>query len=256
MDRAADDVLLLSYLYFFAISILYYDWTLTFDVEISSIWRRPKSTSAIFFVLNRYLSIIGNVFVIIFDFDAVSLQSCKQFGLFHQLLLLANQVFVCMLLTLRTWALYGRNIRILLFMLGCGASLLGVASWSLVGQQSTFPTITAGCHMALSDKTGIHIAVAWEALFVYDSLVVALTLLKTYNARSQHNFTSMRRINIMSLVLRDGAIYYAAMAMANLANLLTFYLADVCSLNIVDPPNINTFNRPSSKVVYHHLPAA
>jgi ABC-type transport system involved in multi-copper enzyme maturation permease subunit len=74
MDRATDDVLLLSYLHFFAISILYYDWTLTFDVEISSIWRRPMSMSAIFFVLNRYLSIIGNVFVTVFNFDAVSLQ--------------------------------------------------------------------------------------------------------------------------------------------------------------------------------------
>jgi len=152
--------------------------------------------------------------------------SCKQFGLFHQLLLVANQVFVCTLLTMRTWALYGRNIRVLLFMVGCAASLLGVASWSLVGQQSTFPTITAGCHMALSDKTGIHIAVAWEALFVYDSLVLVLTLLKTYNARHRHNFTSTGRTNIVSLVLRDGAIYYAVMATANLANLLTFYLAD------------------------------
>jgi hypothetical protein len=80
--------------------------------------------------------------------------------------------------------------------------------------------------MALSDKTGIHIAVAWEALFVYDSLVLVLTLLKTYNARHRHNFTSTGRTNIVSLVLRDGAIYYAVMATANLANLLTFYLAD------------------------------
>jgi len=80
--------------------------------------------------------------------------------------------------------------------------------------------------MALSEETGIHIAVAWEALFVYDTLVVALTLRKTYNARPQHNFTSIRRIDIISLVLRDGAVYYAVMAMANLANLLTFYLAD------------------------------
>jgi len=206
-------------------------------VEISNIWRRPKSTSAIFFVLNRYISIISNVFVTVFNFDTVSLQSCKQFSLFHQLLLVANQVFVCVLLTLRTWALYGCNIRILLFMIGCGASLLGVASWSLVGQQNTFPTITAGCHMALSEETGIHIAVAWEALFVYDTLVVALTLRKTYNARPQHNFTSIRRIDIISLVLRDGAVYYAVMAMANLANLLTFYM-------------------PSSKAVYLHLPAA
>ncbi|KIM74113.1 hypothetical protein PILCRDRAFT_828522 [Piloderma croceum F 1598] len=220
-----DDVLLLAYLHFLAISILYYDWALTLDIEMSSIWRRPVSVSAVFFVLNRYLSIVGNVFITVFNFKKLSLPSCQSYGLFHQLFLVVNQVLVCMLLTIRTWALYGRNIRILLFIIGIAALLLGVASWSLVGQDQTFPIVVGGCHMELSNKTGIHLAVAWEALLGFDSLIFILTLLKTYRVRPRHDFILPKRINIVSLVLRDGAIYYAVMVLANLANILTLYLS-------------------------------
>jgi len=125
---------------------------------------------------------------------------------------------------MRTWALYGRNIRILVFMIGLATVLLGVAGWSLVGQQSVFPRDIPGCHMALSDESGVHLAVAWEALLIFDSMVFVLTLHKTYKMRPRHDFTPLRRINIVSLVLRDGAVYYAVMVLANLANILTFYL--------------------------------
>lgn len=36
------------------------------------------------------------------------------------------------LLTIRTWAIYGRDIRILLFIIGTAALLLGVASVSFL----------------------------------------------------------------------------------------------------------------------------
>jgi hypothetical protein len=50
----------------------------------------------------------------------------------------------------------------------------------------------------------LDLAVAWEALLGFDSLIFILTLLKTYRARPRHNFMLQKRINIVSLVLRDG----------------------------------------------------
>jgi len=55
-------------------AILYYDWMLTLDLEISSIWKRPIKASTIYFVLNRYLSVIGNIFITIFITKRQSLQ--------------------------------------------------------------------------------------------------------------------------------------------------------------------------------------
>jgi len=154
MDKAAtaEDALLNSYLHLLSISILYYDWTLTFDIEISSIWRRPVKASAMCFVLNRYLSVIGNVFITVFEMKRQSSQSCKTYDFSHQIFIIVNQAFVCVLLMLRTWALYDRNSGILLLMIITALTLLGVASWSQVGQQSDYATDVPGCNVAYSKK--------------------------------------------------------------------------------------------------------
>ena len=51
----------------------------------------------------------------------------------------------------------------------------------------------------------VDIAVAWEGLLIFDSLIFILTVLKTYNGRRRHHLITLRGINIVSLVLRDGA---------------------------------------------------
>jgi len=56
----------------------------------------------------------------------------------------------------------------------------------------------------LIDNLRVDLAAAWEALLAFDSLIFILTVLKTYKGRHRHRFISMRRINIVSLVLRDG----------------------------------------------------
>ena len=70
------------------------------------------------------------------------LDSCRHYNLFRQTLLIVQQAIVCStlnlallisgtnqpqaLLTLRTYALYGRSSRVLRFMLGSGFVLAGV----------------------------------------------------------------------------------------------------------------------------------
>ncbi|KAI0064854.1 hypothetical protein BV25DRAFT_1914014 [Artomyces pyxidatus] len=72
----------------------------------------------------------------------------------------------------------------------------------------------------------LDLAVAWEAQAVFDLLVVGLTIRKTLQTRERMG----RRLSftgggLVDLVYRDGAIYFVVMALANLANILTFYLA-------------------------------
>ncbi|TFK31907.1 hypothetical protein BDQ12DRAFT_566085, partial [Crucibulum laeve] len=67
---------------------------------------------------------------------------------------------------------------------------------------------------------------AWEALFVYDSIIFGLTIFKTWQTRREHTVTGIN-IPLASLILRDGKYLFSAkhvMALANLANILTFYL--------------------------------
>jgi hypothetical protein len=54
------------------------------------------------------------------------------------------------LLTIRTWAIYGRDIRILLFIIGTAALLLGVASVSFL---SFFPRLQSDDPVVVASGT-------------------------------------------------------------------------------------------------------
>ena len=42
-------------------ALLYYDYFLTFDMEVERFWGRPPSLISCGFFLNRYLSILGHI---------------------------------------------------------------------------------------------------------------------------------------------------------------------------------------------------
>ncbi|KAF8991229.1 hypothetical protein BDQ17DRAFT_1332990 [Cyathus striatus] len=67
--------------------------------------------------------------------------------------------------------------------------------------------------------------IAWEALIAYDTTIFVFIVYRTWTT---HRDYASRRIQIplLNLILRDGIIYYAVMVLANLANVLTFYVGD------------------------------
>ncbi|EIW77347.1 hypothetical protein CONPUDRAFT_84465 [Coniophora puteana RWD-64-598 SS2] len=226
---AAQQILLHAYTVCLSFTILCYDHLMTFAEEIAYIWRRPFTTSSILFFLNRYVGLFGNAAALAALFVSAT-SSCQQWKLYHQLLLVTNQVIVCGILTVRTYALYNRDKYVLAFMLTSASLLAGAAGWSLTGQQSTSYTLLPGCNESDTFMTGVHIATAWEALFVYDSAVFILTMVRMIRTGFFRNFTNRRRVrDILFLVWRDGAIYYLVMVSVNASNILTFYLAS--SLN-------------------------
>ncbi|KAK7466393.1 hypothetical protein VKT23_005116 [Stygiomarasmius scandens] len=55
-------------------------------------------------------------------------------------------------------------------------------------------------------------------------MLVVLTLKKAYETRRELKEEGMLVPSILVLVVRDGSIYFAVMAVANFLNILTFYL--------------------------------
>lgn len=213
-----------SVAHFISIGFFYYDHIISLGDEISFIWYRPKTQSAYWFLGNRYLAFLGNIVVTVLRAWPLSEQSCRKYNWFRQLLLVTNQVLACVLLTIRTYALYGRSRRVLWFMLSWGAILFGVACFSLTGQSSSHAIQQTGCHIALSPRTAVRLAIAWEALFAYDTIVFGLTIFKTYQGGHGTGALFSTSIPLIRLVARDGAIYFAIMALANFSNILTFYI--------------------------------
>ncbi|KAK0454091.1 uncharacterized protein EV420DRAFT_1765901 [Desarmillaria tabescens] len=221
-NEQAWEILLHGYLQIISLSFLYWDHLITIDDELRLLWSKPKTFGSYLFFTNRYLAFFGNITVAILGFTALSTTSCNKYALYRQILLVVSQIVVCALLTMRIYALYTCNIRVLMYMLGSGVILFAVSCWSLTDQKSD-RWKDSGCHIGLSRVTAIRVATAWEALFIYDSMLFSLTFYTAYKNRTEN-------IPLLYLVFRDGVIYYAAMALATLSNVLTFYLAGVALL--------------------------
>ncbi|KAH8993603.1 hypothetical protein EDB86DRAFT_2928760 [Lactarius hatsudake] len=216
-----------SYAQVFAISVLYYDHLLTFPAEVSHVWSQPISINTLLFLLNRYVAFLGNVAVPLVGFSGlISLTSCTPATYVRQGLLVLSQVLVSVTLAIRIIALYHSTRRIILWVVGSGTILTGVTFWSLVGQHATFVPDAPGCYYLISETTGIHLAFAWEAQAIFDALVFALTVMRTLKMRKLHNMAiSLSGVGLLDVLLRDGALYFAVMALANLANIFTFYFS-------------------------------
>ncbi|KAJ7151957.1 amino acid permease-domain-containing protein [Mycena filopes] len=211
-------------LFLISISFLYWDHLMTFGDEVRHLWRKPKTPSTYSFLLNRYLAFFGDVVVTFFVFNTVPDSWCKHINLFRQLLLVLNQTTICLLLALRIYALYGRRRKVWVYMLSSAAVLMGVSLWAISGHGGEPVPHVIGCHIANSKAIGIHLAVPWEALFTYDIIIVVALLYKSIQTRNQSG--TMRSEPLLSLLIRDGAVYFVLMALINLANILTFYLAE------------------------------
>ncbi|KII83332.1 hypothetical protein PLICRDRAFT_450070 [Plicaturopsis crispa FD-325 SS-3] len=225
---AARDSLIHDILILIPTTMLYYDHLLTLSDEIAYIWTRPRSLSSILFLLNRWLGFAGNLVAAAVMFGPFPLKVCSQYNLARELLLFVNEVVVSAILGLRVHALYRHNQRVLTLVLVVAILGVGLSGWSLSAQKSKVTQIApAGCHMANTTISGYYIATPWEMLFVFDCMIFVLTVRATYNSHRQSRGLMLTgsRISLVYLFLRDGTLYFGAMALSNLSNILTFYLS-------------------------------
>ncbi|KAJ3801772.1 hypothetical protein GGU11DRAFT_875083 [Lentinula aff. detonsa] len=134
----------------------------------------------------------------------------------------------------------------LTYMLVTGFTLSGLA---IIHSYVLLTNVEAPNSLSLFVSLLTEVAAAWEALFLYDSMLFLMTLHKAYKTR--HELRQERlRIPLVVIILRDGmeysesiliviakasnlllflrvgSIYFGVMALANLVNISTFYYPD------------------------------
>ncbi|PPQ80281.1 hypothetical protein CVT24_000425, partial [Panaeolus cyanescens] len=197
------------YISLISFTILVYDYFLTLHLEVERFWGLPLcfNWAAAFFFLNRYMNTHPRL-------------KCHELQTYHQYIAIAVQVVVAAMLIMRMYALYERSRRVLALYLTVSVSVVGVACWAVLGgKMNTNPPdiiVDVGCGVTLTHSQAIRLAVAWSGMLVFDSLVFGMTLYKS--------LTLPRTIDLLSLLLRDGAIYFGVMIASNIANILTFIL--------------------------------
>lgn len=222
MEITVAQIYLDNYLRLVGAVILYYDHLLTFRDEHAHIWAHPRTGAALLFLLNRYFAFFSNIVITVAPFVRFrSVESCQHYSTYRLCALIGSQVIVGIIQALRTFALYRRDTRVGALMAAVAVVLAAVAIWCAVGPTPDV-SLAIGCTIASPRHTAIRYAVAWEALFLWDSFIFALTLLKTYKERFRYAAVA-RGNDLLSLIVRDGAVYFAIMACAQCANSLTYY---------------------------------
>ncbi|KAJ4478014.1 hypothetical protein C8R41DRAFT_718113, partial [Lentinula lateritia] len=102
------------------LALLYYDYFLTIEGEVNLFWTyRSLTWAPVMFYLTRYFSILGSIPIMLGHFCR-----CSSLQIYHQYYSLVLQIFIGVLLLLRTYALFERNFKVLVLLLVVGLALL------------------------------------------------------------------------------------------------------------------------------------
>ncbi|KAJ7644681.1 hypothetical protein FB45DRAFT_898452 [Roridomyces roridus] len=223
----ASDDRIYAIFFLIGITILVYDYFLTFQTEVKYIWSVKLRSSAYWFLAVRYFGLGASITMSVFFFREMGTEVCLRMQLAWQALLVIQEVLIDVTLGMRVLAMYGFKFWVLLCLLGAGSLTVGLAIWAVIDyghpQVLSAPGLV-GCHIAVSRANSLRLAGAWEAQLFCDTLLVALTLRRAYLAR---HTLGLYRGSLIERMVADGGMYFVFLVLANVANLLTFYLGDI-----------------------------
>ncbi|KAG1871486.1 hypothetical protein F4604DRAFT_815540 [Suillus subluteus] len=148
--------------------------------------------------------------------------SCSKYVVAQQVLLFSQQVFICLILSLRTYALYGCSKRLLKWMAIVGLGLAAGGLAGTFGHDSNSAT-DGDCHEIYTTVTSVRHAMAWVAMFIYELLIFVLTVIRTCKTRGFPRLSLVSRRDILDVIFHDGVMYFAGMTLVNLPNILTYF---------------------------------
>ncbi|KAI0080462.1 hypothetical protein K474DRAFT_1704765 [Panus rudis PR-1116 ss-1] len=243
-----------------SLTILYYDWLLTLPAEIRLYWQYRFSVTSFFYFLNRYSTLLLHIPVAI-EFYA---------DLSSERLLFASSGFspivLCVLLAIRTYALFGRALLALIFFVVYGTTTFGIATWAIVKEQQipmsvsdAIPPTYRACGSDFTNDQARYLAIAWALAMGFDLIIFILTLYKRLKiGRTLHN-------SLFSLMIRDGTLYFGFLMFFYVGNLISIVryhiiievstsiniiattLISRLMLNIRDPRNVGVFTQDTSR---------
>lgn len=220
------------YLTLVSFTILLHEYLDTLAMEVDRMWystfhspRMSWNWASFLFYLNRYLVLFGHAPVMLKFFwrtsDPNKLQICHALREYHQYLVIVIQAIISCMLIMRVYVLYERSRRVLAVLVGMVLAPISFGCWSvLVARDQTpdmDPVLPVGCAASLTRNQGIHIGAAWAGMLVFDSVIFVMTVLKSFPLRSKSQ-------DLITVLLRDGTIYFSVILAVNLANILILVL--------------------------------
>ncbi|KAJ3825550.1 hypothetical protein F5880DRAFT_1551933 [Lentinula raphanica] len=243
-------------IYFVELSIIVYDYLLTLDAEVERYWilrtRKDLTLSTALFFINRYLTLLGIFPIFVFTLWpeiipglmvsgsallsgegsaawSVILQRCSRtLDLMHWIYIALEMSTVNLLFIIRTYALYGCHRWTWVFLGALWVCIWANSLWQLYLASKTNleqPPFSGGqinCIAGDTRQQALYNVYSWAGIVIFDVCVFAMTLWKTLRMRGLF----LRR-GIGAMLMRDGAIYFGAVALLNSINILFFLFSSV-----------------------------
>ncbi|KAJ3572587.1 hypothetical protein NP233_g2981 [Leucocoprinus birnbaumii] len=217
------------------------DWILTFDLEVSLVWRSRWTVTKFLYFLARYLPFVDCTLALYHQFSyALPASSCQTLYEVQAWLFGVGAALVELIFTLRTWAVWGkgRHFTYALLTVFC-VMWVGVFVIDHLYLRATKHTISPlpqliGCVMSVSSSI---LSVDYILLMLYDACLLSLMVIRGISAceiRLIHDFLdplilgrlllfpvrSEGNSQLIRIVYSDGIIYYAYVWALSLLNVL------------------------------------
>ncbi|TFK21184.1 hypothetical protein FA15DRAFT_758891 [Coprinopsis marcescibilis] len=210
-----------------ALVLVYYDYILTFTREVNWMWStRGFSVVPILFYANRYVALIGLPMLILRTFssplDGMNRdppEVCSSvISVLLGLALISNPVFSI----LRTYALYGKSLRVLILLLVSGSTSLvaGLVFYFSSRSEEAGHVLVDNCFHRDSNKVALHTAIQYSFMLGFDIIVFILTLHKSMQQSKAEKSTPL-----LTILFRDGTIFFGVMSMSCAGIILCYMFA-------------------------------
>jgi len=204
--------------------LLVYDHIITFSDEVEYMWPGAINPGKVLFLWNRYYYLCYMLVIEFVDLNnTLSTQFCHVWGQTHPVLSIITTATVEFILSYRVYALFGKARWVTVFLLVLfGAEIAGVAVIMSIAGETEGTLERPGPFLAGCYATNIPSYFAWVFVppLVASAILFGMTAVKT--VATVFRSRSSRSAPLMTLFLRDGAVYFALISMVLLVNLLMF----------------------------------
>ncbi|KAF5373035.1 hypothetical protein D9758_001647 [Tetrapyrgos nigripes] len=212
------------------VTLAVWDWLICWRMEVELIWKREWSMIKVLYLWTRYYGLVAFA-INLWLFNAEFTESqCKSL----HYLIAATCMWVTLgsesILAIRTYAFLGRK---LLVGLALGAMLLAEAAFLLYvaikGVYQVPPALGSTGPCTATDEPGRHVVTGfWIAPVVFDLICTFLTMYKAVSMERHHGVKS----HIVRVFLREGLLYFLAVATVNVINAAFMFQSNVNIQNI------------------------
>ncbi|KAJ6476920.1 hypothetical protein C8R45DRAFT_1008249 [Mycena sanguinolenta] len=213
------------YLVLIPFTILVYEYISTFQLEVTRYWGTRLTWGTVFFYLNRYSALVGTIPILaellLTTIDPRKAGMCDGFQNYHEYFALLSQILVAVMLIMRTYALYERSKYILALTISVtlAAIVFAIVMLSTRNARDMLdPRLQAlGCPSPTTHDVNLRSAAAWGGMLVFDVMIFLLTIYKALRCETRSG-------SLLSVMFRDGSMYFGIMIVTNGANIATYTL--------------------------------